>query len=141
MRKLLIATHGTFAKGIKESLIFILGECRQVDVLCAYTELEFDMGRAAERIVGGLDEEDELIVVADVFGGSVASAFSSYIGQKPVYVLCGVNFPMLLSLVTTLDLEQDTKTLVDEALRAAKEGIVSLNEVMGETIELEGDDF
>ena len=73
MRRLLIATHGRFAEGIKETLNFILGQTQAVDVICAYVEPDFDMDRVAKEQMEALSEQDELIVAADLFGGSVAN--------------------------------------------------------------------
>ena len=38
MRKVLVATHGRFAEGIRETMQFIMGSGCTVDVLNAYTE-------------------------------------------------------------------------------------------------------
>ena len=42
MRKVLVATHGRFAEGIRETMQFIMGDEGTVDVLNAYTSQEFD---------------------------------------------------------------------------------------------------
>lgn len=78
MRKVLVATHGRFAEGIRETMQFIMGDEGTVDVLNAYTSQEFDMHKEAERLVNNLGAGDELIVAADLFGGSVANAFVQY---------------------------------------------------------------
>ena len=50
MRKVLVATHGRFAEGIRETMQFIMGDEGTVDVLNAYTSQEFDMHKEAERL-------------------------------------------------------------------------------------------
>ena len=54
MRRLLIATHGRFAEGIKETLNFILGQTQAVDVICAYVEPDFDIEPGAKKQMEGL---------------------------------------------------------------------------------------
>ena len=76
MRKILIATHGEFAGGLKQTMDFVLGGNEKVGVLSAYTTPDFDMGREAAAVVDELEDGDELIVLTDVLGGSVANAFS-----------------------------------------------------------------
>lgn len=99
MRKILIATHGEFAGGLKQTMDFVLGGNEKVGVLSAYTTPDFDMGREAAAVVDELEDGDELIVLTDVLGGSVANAFSGHISHPGVYVLAGVNAPMLLAMV------------------------------------------
>ena len=103
MRKLLVATHGRFAEGIGETLRFILGDSQPLEILNAYTVPDFDMARVAEEYVSNLGEEEELIVAADVFGGSVANAFTEYVTGGKVHVVSGVNRPLLIVLVSSLD--------------------------------------
>lgn len=45
MRKILIATHGEFAGGLKQTMDFVLGGNEKVGVLSAYTTPDFDMDR------------------------------------------------------------------------------------------------
>lgn len=81
MRKILIATHGEFAGGLKQTMDFVLGGNEKVGVLSAYTTPDFDMDREAAAVVDELEDGDELIVLTDVLGGSVANAFS---GISPI---------------------------------------------------------
>lgn len=122
MRKLLIATHGRFADGIKNTMEIIIGEVEQADVLCAYTTQDFDMDQAAKDYISALGDEDELIIAADVAGGSVANTFAKYCSEK-VIVLAGCNFPMLVTLALQLDSDTPVEELVKEAMEAGKDGI------------------
>ena len=141
MRKLLIATHGRFAEEIRETLNFILGQTQTVDVICAYIESDFDMDKAAKEQVNALSEQDELIIAADLFGGSVANKFSEYISTGKVYVITGTNLPLLIELVGSLEDEKPMEEIIEEAIEAAKEGIVNVNQVLGEALSTEEDDF
>ncbi len=102
MRRLLVATHGRFAEGIGETLGLILGASQPLEILNAYTVPDFDMAKAAKDYVSGLGDEDELIVAADVFGGSVANAFAEYTADGRVHVVTGLNLPLLIVLVSML---------------------------------------
>lgn len=98
MRKLLVATHERFASGIMETLKLIMGENEDISEISAYVEPGFDMQKEAEKKIHELDEEDELIIVADIMGGSVANVFSSYIQSEKVHIITGLNLPLLISL-------------------------------------------
>lgn len=131
MRKLLIATHGRFADGIKNTMEIIIGAVEHAEALCAYTTQDFDMEQTAESYIGALGSEDELIVAADVAGGSVANAFAKYCSER-VTVLAGCNFPMLVTLALQLDSDVPLEELVDEAIEAGRDGICCINRMLSE---------
>ena len=141
MRKVLVATHGRFAEGIRETMQFIMGDEGTVDVLNAYTSQEFDMHKEAERLVNNLGAGDELIVAADLFGGSVANAFVQYMPTGKVHVVPGVNLPMLIELAASAGGELSAEDLIETAIQTAKEGIVYSNKILSESANAEEDDF
>ena len=146
MRRLLVATHGRFAEGIGETLGLILGASQPLEILNAYTVPDFDMAKAAKDYVSGLGDEDELIVAADVFGGSVANAFAEYTADGRVHVVTGLNLPLLIVLVSLLGSEGSSgnslEEMIQNAIEEAKEGIVYVNKVIEKTMqEEEEDDF
>ncbi len=146
MRRLLVATHGRFAEGIGETLGLILGASQPLEILNAYTTPDFDMAKAAKDYVSSLGDEDELIVAADVFGGSVANAFAEYTADGRVHVVTGLNLPLLIVLVSMLGSEGSSgnslEEMIQNAMEEAKEGIVYVNKVIEETMqEEEEDDF
>lgn len=91
MRKLLVATHGRFASGIMETFKLIMGENEDISEISAYVEPGFDMQKEAEKKIHELNEEDELIIVADIMGGSIANTFSSYIQSEKIHIITGLN--------------------------------------------------
>ena len=141
MRKVLVATHGRFAEGIRETMQFIMGDEGTVDVLNAYTSQEFDMHKEAERLVNNLGAGDELIVAADLFGGSVANTFVQYMPTVKVHVVTGVNLPMLIELAASAGGELSAEDLIETAIQTAKEGIVYSNKILSESANAEEDDF
>ncbi len=104
------------------------------------------MAKAAKDYVSGLGDEDELIVAADVFGGSVANAFAEYTADGRVHVVTGLNLPLLIVLVSMLGSEGSSgnslEEMIQNAIEEAKEGIVYVNKVIEKTMqEEEEDDF
>lgn len=141
MRKILIATHGEFAGGLKQTMNFVLGENEKVGVLSAYTTPDFDMDREAASAVAEMEDGDELIVLTDVLDGSVANAFSGQLSHPGVYVLAGVNAPMLLAMVPMLESAVDTEELIQQGIQAAREGCVFINDLMKQVSEESEEDF
>lgn len=105
MKKILLATHLSFAKAILESLEFIVGEQESVESLCAYTPEVPDLAIAVEEYVKKILPGDEIIVVTDVYGGSVNNEFMKYIDHPGIYLVSGLSLPLLIELVTNMELK------------------------------------
>lgn len=117
MRKLLVATHERFASGIMETFKLIMGENENISALSAYVEPGFDMHKEAEKKIHELDEGDELIIVADIMGGSIANTFSSYIQSEKIHIITGLNLPLLIGLAQDLDSDVSTDELIENAIQ------------------------
>ena len=139
MRKLLVATHGRFASGIMETFKLIMGENDDISEISAYVEPGFDMQEEAEKKMHELNEEDELIIVADIMGGSIANTFSSYIQSEKIHIITGLNLPLLIGLAQDLDSDISTDELIENAIQMGKEGIIDLNKMMEENSDIEED--
>ena len=139
MRKLLVATHGRFASGIMETFKLIMGENEDISEISAYVEPGFDMQKEAEKKIHELNEEDELIIVADIMGGSFANTFSSYIQSEKIHIITGLNLPLLIGLAQDLDSDVSTDELIENAIQMGREGIVDLKKMIEENSDIEED--
>lgn len=131
MRRFLLASHADFARGIFESLRFILGEVEDVDVLCAYTDGAPDVKAFARERVESVAPGDELIVVTDLFGGSVNNEFMVHVGKPGFHLVAGLNLPLLIELVTRRNEAGDTGAIIDAAVEASRGVILRCNKVPG----------
>ena len=139
MRKLLVATHGRFASGIMETFKLIMGENEDISEISAYVEPGFDMQKEAEKKIHELNEEDELIIVADIMGASIANTFSSYIQSEKIHIITGLNLPLLIGLAQDLDSDVSTDELIENAIQMGREGIVDLKKMIEENSDIEED--
>ncbi|MBS4958676.1 PTS fructose transporter subunit IIA [Clostridium tertium] len=132
MRKILVATHSYFAEGIRGALNFILGDKANLDIMNAYITQDFDIEAKVNQILEDLSEDDELIVLVDLLGGSVSNTFSNKIYDRRLHVISGVNFPMLLEIV--LSQSEDIEEVIKSGIESGKNGIVYVNEVVNKTM-------
>ncbi|MGM0214050.1 PTS sugar transporter subunit IIA [Enterococcus sp. AZ109] len=128
-RKLILASHGKFASGILSSLQLICGADQDITALDCYTDEAFDLTKEVQQILQ-VNAGAELIVVTDVFGGSVNNEFLHYIHQPNFYLVAGLNLPFLISLTTRMIGSNSTETIIQEALEEAKESIQFCNETI-----------
>lgn len=130
MRKILIATHSYLADGLKKTVEFIIGERPDISILTAYVEENFDIIKEIESVFSHLSEKDDLIVLVDILGGSVSNAFAHYHERENFYLISGVNLPLVLEVVASL--EQDTGKVIEKGIASGKQGILFVNELFGE---------
>ena len=85
------------------------------------------------------NKDKEIIVLTDLFGGSVNNEFLQYINQDHVYLVAGLNLPLLIELVSRLDAEVQTTVLIQQVLTDSKKMIQFCNERINQ--EIEEDEF
>lgn len=132
MIKLLLASHGDLADGICSSLKIIMGEQGNIRTLCAYTKEEFDLRSEVWEILNDLSYEDKLIVVTDIFGGSVNNEFMNNLNRNNLYLIAGLNLPLVIELATISD-EDNIEEQIKSALENSKNSIQYCNSIMKST--------
>lgn len=117
MKRLIIAGHGYYPKGLLSSLEIIMGKQDNISTLCAYVE-EMNIEHEIEQLLDRY-QEDEIIVLTDLLGGSVNNFFLKYIERKNIHIIAGINLATLIEIVCRInqsdDLEQCLKDIVNKA--------------------------
>lgn len=99
MRKIVLASHGYLAKGLKHTVELIMGEQPNISVLCGYTPECEDVKKAIAQIAE-TERDEELVVLTDVFGGSINNEFMHYLGEgKKYHLVAGMNVPIIIELL------------------------------------------
>lgn len=139
MRKFLLASHGRLAEGIYSSIQIILGCNVNISTICAYTDENISFEQQVENAINNMSLGDELIVVTDIYGGSVNNEFMKYIERDNVHLVAGMNLPLLIELLTRQ--EHNTEMLIEGALRASKKSIMYCNKILTTACSPEDDEF
>ena len=132
-REIILASHGKFASGILDSLELIYGKNHSITALDCYTDENFDLTESVSQLFMRYKDK-EIIVLTDLFGGSVNNEFLQYINQD-VYLVAGLNLPLLIELVSRLDAEVETTVLIQQVLTDSKKMIQFCNERINQKIE------
>lgn len=134
--KLLIASHGTFAEGIKSALKIIVGNVDDIATINAYVN-ECDLKKELDAYFEA-NAEEEIIVCTDLFGGSVNQAIIQKLKEKDFALVTGVNFPMLLELSLAMANGNPDKAKIRELIASSKEQLMLVNDALVANTE---DDF
>lgn len=132
MRNIIVVTHSTMARGVKEAAEFLLGKQDNLNDICAYVD---ETSSVVDAVKKNLEEHIgmDTVILTDIFGGSVNNESLQFTKQPGVYLIAGVNLPLLLELL--MSSEEDTKKVVNEAISAGKENIKLCNDLQAEELD------
>ena len=141
MFQFIIATHGNFAKGIENSIGIILGKFENLEALPCYTKENFNLAKEIDRML--LQYKDkEIIVVTDIFGGSVNSAFMEKIpSNKNLHVISGLNLSLILELLGEQEEYNNAKELIENSIINSKESVKYGNLELEKENQMEDEEF
>lgn len=133
--RFVMATHGTFAFGIKESIKLIAGEFKNLKALSCYMKEDFNLKDEIDKILlEGKDEE--IIVVTDIFGGSVNNAFVERIPEnKNLFVISGLNLPLMLELLGEYEDYSSAENLIINSISNTNDSIHFCNQEINNNID------
>ena len=131
---IVIASHGEFAAGIKQSGSMIFGEQEKVQAVTFMpNEGPDDLRAKIEAAIATFDAEDEVLVLADLWSGSPFNQASAVMGANPerkVAIITGLNLPMLIQAYTErmMDDSAGVEQVAANIIKEAKAGIKALPE-------------
>lgn len=137
MRHYLIAAHSYLPEGFEGALDMIAGKQEHVNVYCAYVTGEHFIDLMKEKIES-IGTEDDIIIMTDLYGGSVNNECIDFLEYENVHLVSGINLLLILELILSNPNEKIART-IRRCVEAAKRGIIYCNE---DPFELEPlDDF
>lgn len=132
-RKMILASHGKFASGILSSLELICGKNDNITTLDCYITEDFDLTTSVDKLMQQ-NNGAEVVVVTDLFGGSVNNEFLRYINQEHFYLVAGMNLPFLIEFTTQFSIAADLKETIATVLDSSKESIQLCNLTYSNTV-------
>lgn len=129
MRRFIFASHHKLAYGLKDTVDFLTNGMKQIYDINAYVDDdEPDLEMIVKELFDTFESDDEVIVLADLMGGSVYQKFYPYLSDK-VHVVCGMNLPLAMSLVLASEDTPLTSEKVASLIEECKNQIVYVNQI------------
>lgn len=129
MVSIVLASHGTFAEGIKMSGQMIFGQQDDVVAVTLMPEMGPDDLRAKLlEAIGGLGDQDQVLFLVDLQGGTPWNQISLLLdeeGHENWVAVAGLNLPMLVSAYGARMGAETAADVAKEILPEAKGGIVT----------------
>ena len=135
MTRFFLASHGHLASGLASSIQILTGDSSRLRVFDAYVD-ERSLEEELETFYENMEEGDQMILLSDMYGGSVNSIMYPFLTRPNTTLIAGVNLALVIGLLLGGEpLEPDTIKMVVEQSREAIR-IVELEENPAEDEEL-----
>lgn len=132
---IVIVTHGNLAGELIKAASLILGDIKAIAGV-SIPPYE-DMSVAEKRIEEAINKVESgagVLVLTDLFGGTPSNLSLTFLADKKIEVLSGVNLPMLLSLATIRG-EKTLDDVAQTAMNAGKKNITLASRILNMKVE------
>ncbi|WP_078710676.1 PTS sugar transporter subunit IIA [Anaerorhabdus furcosa] len=134
MLKIFLASHGCLASGMKSSLDILLGNSDKVTVFDAYINQD-SVQEHVDAFFQEVKEDDEVLMLSDLYGGSVNQVMFLYLDKPNTRLVAGVNLAFVLEVANR---ETITNSELDEIVEMSRQMLVV---VKPEEVEEQSDFF
>lgn len=115
MLKLFLSSHGHMASGIKSSVEILCGTNHNLTVFDAYVDQQC-VSDALDEFYKTVNEDDQVLLLSDLYGGSVNQQMYLYLERPNTMLVAGVNLALVLELTTRTSItEEELKELVEQS--------------------------
>lgn len=122
--KILVIGHGRFAEGIKSVANIIVGDLSEVTFMNTFVDdIDFHV-----ELDNYFSKNNNVLVLTDLFGGSVNQAIIQYITKVNINIITGINIPLILEILLSNTIGNDLD--FRQIISSAKEQIVYVNDML-----------
>jgi PTS system mannose-specific IIA component len=110
-----LVTHGRLADELISAVKFVVADkCAvKIEGVCLDAREEFEtFAKKIKNAIKKVDEGEGVLLITDMFGGTPSNVSLTFLEEKKLEVISGVNLPMLLKLATL-----PSKVTLDEAVK------------------------
>ena len=119
MKKILIASHGHLASGIRSSIEILTGMSNLVEAVDCYVD-DSDFTPQIEAFIDSVGPDDDAVIFTDIYGGSV---FQKVVLMEPekhgIVHVTGMNLGLVIE--TLISAEPVTADSVNQSIEMARQ--------------------
>ena len=120
---IIIVTHCDLGKEFLNAAEFIVGRMEAVEVISiTHSSDSEEIRKLIEEKIALLNSGDGVLILTDMFGGTPSNISLSFLQDKTVEVLSGVNLPMVIAIAQNRSVLK-LKELAEKAQEAGKVSI------------------
>ncbi|MGY2827450.1 PTS sugar transporter subunit IIA [Enterococcus faecium] len=100
MATIILASHGEFAQGLKQTATMIIGDSVPIHALSAFRDEDESILVQIKKLLATIDIE-ETYILTDILGGSVNNDMFTIIKEyEGLQLITGMNLPLVISIAT-----------------------------------------
>ncbi|MEG0094047.1 MAG: PTS fructose transporter subunit IIA [Erysipelotrichaceae bacterium] len=126
MRHYIIVTHAYLSKGFKSSIEMIIGKQENVSYYFAYVEENINFVNEIKEEISKFNINDEVLILTDMFGGSVNNEMMELIKVLNVHLITGINLILIISLLLDSS-DLSIGEMIQKNINEAKQGMIYCN--------------
>lgn len=139
MNKIVLASHGDLAQGMRQTAEMIIGTSENIYALSAFRDEDEPIGVQMERLLEKIGYED-VYLLTDIFGGSVNNDLLAIQQAHPeVTLVAGMNLPLVISVATQF--QQIDEELLAHLIEESQQGMINCKKLLKQQIQIGGDDL
>ncbi|MGA1867036.1 MAG: PTS sugar transporter subunit IIA [bacterium] len=127
---IIIVAHGNLAQAFLQTMEMIIGPQEGFEIISIDSIDKFEQARQdLEQAIRRVDSGSGVIILTDMFGGTPSNLSLSFLKEKKIEVVTGINLPMLLKLPSLRESHEleDLKTII---CRYGREKIVVASDLL-----------
>ena len=115
MLKIFLSSHGHFASGIASSVKILTGSSERLTIFDAFVD-ETTVQEHLDAFYETVCEEDQVLLLSDLYGGSVNQVMFTYLTKPNTMLVAGVNLALVLELALRDEItEEELEDLVEQS--------------------------
>ena len=129
MKKIIFASHYTFAKGLKDTIEYIIPNAPKIIAISAYLDNK-PIEDEIKDVMDTMDPKDEVGVFTDLMSGSVIQHFVPYVKKNNIYLISGASVPAVMAVILGSMNEKLSDVLIRRCLKDAQNQLVYVNDAL-----------
>ena len=128
MTKVIIASHHHLATGMKDTIEHLIPSIGKIDVIAAYINNEPIEDEISKLLESYLVDE-KVLIFTDLLGGSVNQTFIRYMSKRNLFLVTGMNLPIIMTLLLSIESEDLSEDLIRKSIDEAKNQLLFVNDI------------
>ena len=134
--KVIAVSHGSFSKGLVESVQMLVGELENLVAYGLYPEQTVaSLTEKLEAEIEKTPEEEEILFLTDLFHGSPFNAVVSLMKDYDFYHVTGINIPLAVEAMMGRYADKTAAQICEDLLNAAPDTVKYVNQLFEEESE------
>ena len=104
MTKVIIASHHHLATGMKDTIEYLIPSIGKIDVIAAYINNE-PIEDEISKLLESYPVDEKVLIFTDLLGGSVNQTFIRYMSKRNLFLVTGMNLPIIMTLLLSIESE------------------------------------